>query len=185
MANTGDVPLDKDAVLLVGHGGLPSDAPPGLAAELKKLEGSRRRSGDPAPGPREAELDRTLRAWPRTAENDPYRIGFETIVSALARAVAPRPVYAAYNEFCAPTIEEAVDRAVAAGAARITVLTTMVTAGGSHAAEEIPEAAEAAAARHPGVAIVYAWPYPTASVVALLEGQLADFASVNKPLGGG
>ncbi|MDH4082915.1 MAG: hypothetical protein OEV99_13885 [Nitrospira sp.] len=38
----------------------------------------------------------------------------------------------AYNEFCAPTLEESVESLIKQGATSITVTTTMFTPGGSH-----------------------------------------------------
>ena len=45
----------------------------------------------------------------------------------------------AYNEFCAPTLEESVEELIKKGATHITVTTTMFTPGGSHSEVEIPE----------------------------------------------
>ena len=69
------------AVVLVGHGGLASDMPRGMVQELMALEGRRQASGGPVTE-REAELDRTIRTWPRTPESDPYKTGLERVAEA-------------------------------------------------------------------------------------------------------
>lgn len=150
------------ALLFVGHGGVPSDYPRRELAELKRLEGERRRTGSPIT-PEEAALDVKIRAWPRTPETDPYLAGFDSLAEALRQRVA-YPVLTAYNEFCAPTIEEAVASAHAAGISELMVLTTMVTPGGSHAAVEIPEVLATCRTRYPNMTITYAWPFAAQSV---------------------
>jgi sirohydrochlorin cobaltochelatase len=48
----------------------------------------------------------------------------------------------AYNEFCAPTLEESVEDLINQGATHITVTTTMFTPVRSHSEVEIPEIRE-------------------------------------------
>ena len=45
----------------------------------------------------------------------------------------------AYNEFCAPTLEESVEELIKKGATHITVTTTMFTPGGSHQRLKFPK----------------------------------------------
>jgi sirohydrochlorin cobaltochelatase len=169
--------MAQHVVVLVGHGAVPADAPRRLVVELKRLEGERRASGEPEAGPRERELDRELREWPRTPANDPYRQGLESIATALAPLVAPSRLTVAYNEFCAPSVEEAFDEAVAAGATRVTLLTTMVTPGGSHAEDEIPALIGWARRRHPSIIVDYAWPYDPREVAAFFAAHLGRHMS--------
>lgn len=154
------------ALLFVGHGGVPSDYPRHALTELKRLEGERRRAGLPAT-PEELALDAKIRDWPRTATTDPYLAGFDALAQAL-RARVPYPVFTAYNEFCAPTIEQAVASARAAGVTELVVTTTMVTPGGSHAAVEIPEVLATCRDRYPTMSITYAWPFAPESVATFL-----------------
>lgn len=156
----------KRAILFVGHGGVPTDYPRQRLSELKRLEGERRRTGAPM-SPEEAALDAELRHWPRTASTDPYLTGFETLANAL-RAKATYPVFTAYNEFCAPTIERAVASAHAERVTDLLVLTTMITPGGSHAALEIPEVLAACRERHPAMTITYAWPFAPDAIASFL-----------------
>lgn len=117
---------------------------------------------------RERELDHQVRHWPRTPETDPYKVGLEQIADALRPKLADTALALAYNEFCAPSIDEAIDALVAEGHRHIKLVTTMVTPGGSHAAEEIPEILEAARERHPAVTLDYAWPFDLDRVAELL-----------------
>lgn len=146
------------AVVLVGHGGVPTDFSRKDLTRLKSLEGRRRAEGGPMTD-EERQLDAAIRSWPRTAENDPYQAGFEHLAAALASELGEARLYLAYNEFCAPALEEAVARAIADGARRVVVVPSMLTPGGVHAEIEIPEVVADLARAHPGVEITYAWPF--------------------------
>lgn len=159
----------KRAILFVGHGGVPTDYPRQRLSDLKRLEGERRRAGTP-PDPAEVALDAELRNWPRTAASDPYLAGFESLANAL-RAKAAYPVFTAYNEFCAPTIEQAVTSAHTEGVTELLVLTTMITPGGSHAALEIPEVLAECRSRYPTLTITYAWPFAPDAIATFLANH--------------
>jgi len=161
-----------EAVILVGHGGIASDTPPELVAELKQLEGMRRRTGGPQAGAREAELDLRIREWPRTAATDPYKAGLEAVAAKLRGRLGGRRLEIAYNEFCAPSLRTAIERLVADGATSITVMTTMFTPGGSHSELEMPEEIEHIRRDHPGVRIEYAWPYRLDTIADFLLAHL-------------
>jgi sirohydrochlorin cobaltochelatase len=164
--------MGHEAILLVGHGGVPSDAPKPLVSELKGLEAARRARGETEMGAREAELDRTIRNWPRTPETDPYKWGLESVLDELRPRLGGRRAALAYNEFCAPSVEDAIESLVAEGASRITLVTTMFTRGGSHAEFEIPEIVEASRKRYSGVRIEYVWPFDIARVADFLASHL-------------
>ena len=158
--------MTREAVLLVGHGGVPKDAPRELVMELKQLEKARRASATP-PSARELEVDRKLRQWPRDDRNDPYRAGLLRAAEALRPRVAPLEVEVAFNEFCAPSIHDAIDRLVAGGVGRIRVISVMVTPGGKHSETDIPDELAQARKQHSNVTIEYLWPVDLA--------LLADF----------
>lgn len=157
--------LSSKAIVLVGHGSVASDVPRPLVHRLRALEAERRTSGAPM-SPEEIELDHRVRRWSRTPETDPYKAGMDAIAERL-RARAGR-VVVAYNEFCAPSLEEAVAALVAEGVADITVVTTMLTPGGVHSEVEIPESVRALQGAHPAVRIRYAWPFDLDAVAGLL-----------------
>lgn len=162
------------AVVLVGHGGVPSDFPREKVRRLMALESERRARGLP-PGDEERALDEALRSHPRTEQTDPYKAGLEKLARALESRLFGSRLYLAYNEFCAPSVPEAVGRAVADGAREVVVLSSMLTPGGSHAEVEIPELVAELSRTHSHVSIRYAWPFDLASVAALMADQVAKF----------
>jgi sirohydrochlorin cobaltochelatase len=165
----------KKGVVLVGHGGIPKDCPQDLVTRLKRLEAQRRAAKRP-PSKEELELDRKIRRWPRTKETDPYQWGLEAVAAQLRSKLNGVLFAVAYNEFCAPTLEESVDSLISQGATDVTVATTMFTPGGSHAEIEIPEIIERLRTRHPGVTLRYAWPFDLELVARTLMEQLNRFS---------
>ena len=163
---------DVDAVVLVGHGGVPRDFPRRDLQRLKALEAERRTRGG-EPSAEEAALERTIRTWPRTAANDPYRAGLERLAAALRPLVAPASLVLAYNEFCAPALDDAVNDLIASGARRVVVVPSMLTPGGVHSEIEIPETLARLRDRHPGRELRYAWPFDVETVARLLASQVA------------
>jgi len=170
----------KEAVVLIGHGGSPSDIPRGVVSELKRLEGERQARKLPAMSPREAELDKQVREWPRTPETDPYKFGVEAIAEKLAPKLGGRRLVVAYNEFCAPSVEDAIERLVAEGYGRILLISTMFTRGGIHAEYEIPDIVRATRQKHPGVSVEYAWPFDADFIAGFLADQLARAVPASK-----
>ncbi|APR81264.1 Hypothetical protein A7982_06611 [Minicystis rosea] len=160
----------EHAVILVGHGAPPRGYPRDELSRLKALESRRHATGGPM-SDEEAELDRRVRAFPRTADNDPYREGLTALADAMRPLLGGTPLHVAYNEFCAPTIEEAITLATQSGARTITIVPSMLTPGGVHSEVEIPEAITRAAAQHPGVEIRYAWPFDLRTVAQMLATQ--------------
>ncbi len=164
----------KHGVVLVGHGGIPKDYPRELMTKLRALEAKRRAAGGP-PSEEEIELDTKLRRWPRTPKTDPYQAGLEALAARLKASLNGDLFAIAYNEFCAPTVDEAVETLIAGGATAITVVPSMLTPGGSHSELEIPETLERLRAKHPGVELRYAWPFDLGQVAAMLAVQLKRF----------
>lgn len=161
----------QEAVILIGHGGVPRDMPRQWVTELKRLEGERRAKGG-EPSPEEEEADRRIREWPRTPENDPYRMGILNLAEHLDPLLGGRKLVIAYNEFCAPSIEQAVAELAGEGIRRIALVTTMVTPGGSHADGEIPEEVSRLRQIFPEVDLQYAWPFDLGKVAELIGHQV-------------
>ena len=169
------MPTTRRGVILVGHGGIPKDCPQDLVTRLKRLEAQRRAAKMP-PTPEELELDSKIRRWPRTAETEPYQAGLETVAARLRAQLDGALFAVAYNEFCAPTLEESVEELIKKGATEITVTTTMFTPGGSHSEVEIPEILEQLRPQHPHVVLRYAWPFDFNLVANTLAEQIKRFS---------
>ncbi len=170
--------VTKRGVILVGHGGIPTDCPRDLVMRLKRLEGQRRERSGAVLSDEERELDHRIRHWRRTPQTDPYQAGLQDLASTLKPLLDGALFAVAYNEYCAPTLPEAVQELVHQGASAITVITTMITPGGSHAEIEIPEMLEQLRTRHPEVALRYAWPFDLSMVAGMLAKQLNRFVSI-------
>jgi sirohydrochlorin cobaltochelatase len=162
-------------VVLVGHGGIAKDCPAELVSKLKRLEADRRATGTPVTA-EEQELDTTIRRWPRTAATDPYQAGLEVVGAALRSLLDDALFALAYNEFCAPSVEDSIEHLIRQGATHITVATTMFTPGGAHSEREIPEILHRMREKHPQVAIQYAWPFDALLVAQVLNEQVRRFS---------
>ncbi|MEK7760873.1 MAG: CbiX/SirB N-terminal domain-containing protein [Nitrospirota bacterium] len=162
-------------VILVGHGGIPKGCSQELITKLKRLEGQRRVAGTPMSA-EERELDTKIRRWPRTPETDPYKSGLEAVATQLQANLGEVLFAVAYNEFCAPTLEESVEELIKKGATHITVTTTMFTPGGSHSEVEIPEILDHLRPLHPNVELRYAWPFDLNLVANTLAEQVKRFS---------
>ena len=163
-------------VILVGHGGIPKDYPGDLVTKLKRFEAQRRAAGQPM-SPEEHELDQKIRLWPRTPETDPYQAGLEKLGVHLKPLFQGTHFSTAYNEFCTPTLTEAIEQQIAEGVQAITVISTMFTPGGSHSEYEIPEELAELRKKHPGVTLTYAWPYDLSKVAEMLSEHIKRFPS--------
>ena len=161
-------------VILVGHGGIPMGCPQELITKLKRLEGQRRATGTPM-SEEERELDTRIRQWPRTPETDPYQSGLEAVAAQLRANLGEVLFAVAYNEFCAPTLQESVEELIKKGATHITVTTTMFTPGGSHSEVEIPEILEQLRKQYPDIVLRYAWPFDMNLIAVMLATQVKQF----------
>ena len=161
-------------IILVGHGGIPKDYPQDLVTKLKRLEAQRRASGSPM-SQEELELDTKIRTWPRTAKTDPYQAGLESLATHVKPLLNGAHFALAYNEFCGPTLPEAVEELIRKGATKITIVSTMFTPGGSHSEFEIPEELQELRVQHPGVTLNYAWPYDLGQVARMLLEHIQKF----------
>ena len=129
----------KTAVILIGHGGLPSDIPSEIVENFMRLHKVRIKTGSKITK-EEIELDKAIRLWKRTPENDPYKAGLESLASEMENYLDGFQIKTAYNEFCHPDIENAVEELVKDDYSKIILVTTMITRGGSHSEKEIGRA---------------------------------------------
>jgi sirohydrochlorin cobaltochelatase len=165
------------AVVLAMHGVPPRDFPKG---EMMELFGLHHRLSMASESERDAlrnrhdRLEGKMRSWPRTPENDPFHAASLEIAQAL-KEILGTVVLVGFNEFCAPTIEEAIGEAASRSPDKIIVTTPMMTRGGEHSEKDIPEAIIRAQELYPNVEIVYAWPYDISDVAGFLAKQIKRF----------
>ncbi len=165
-------------IVLAMHGMPPRDFPPQEAAEFFALHTSLAHPGPDRAAVRQwaAAIETKMRCWPRTPENDPFHAGSYELAAHLRRATGT-DVIVGFNEFCAPSLDEAFDQAAATGARRVVVITPMMTGGGEHSERDIPQAIGRARERHPGVRFIYVWPFDAAEVARFLADQIAVLAT--------
>jgi sirohydrochlorin cobaltochelatase len=166
------------AIVLAMHGSPSKDFPHnetaemfGLHARLHTVQGPERE----ALARRHDEIEKRMREWPRTAINDPYWAASQELAEYLGRESDMR-VVVGFNEFCGPSIEDAVGLVVSGGADDVLVMTVMMTRGGEHSEADIPAAIARAKEAHPGVNIRYAWPFDPQEVAAFLVQHARHFS---------
>lgn len=123
---------------------------------------------------RHDELEEKVCRWPRTPENDPFYAASLSMAENISREL-DADVFVGFNEFCAPTISEAIARAAELAPEKIIVITPMMTPGGEHSEKDIPAALAKAGRRFPDIEILYAWPFPQREVASFLASQIRRF----------
>jgi sirohydrochlorin cobaltochelatase len=164
-------------IVLAMHGMPAKDFPEDEVIELVKLHRIMDKAGNHAPSDmrhRYTQLDHKIRNWKRTPENDPFWASSIALAEEM-QAATGFDVIVGFNEFCGPSLENAIDAAASAGATKVIVVTPMMTPGGEHSEEDIPEAISSAKSRYEGVEFIYAWPFPTTDVVSFLASQIRKF----------
>ncbi|MBI3738336.1 MAG: CbiX/SirB N-terminal domain-containing protein [Chloroflexi bacterium] len=167
----------KTVIVLAMHGAPPNDFPKNEIGELFGLHARLEHASEPeraALERRHQELEAKMRAWPRTSQNDPFFVGSLELASQLSQAAGLK-VIVGFNEFCAPTLDEAFDQAIKQEAERVVVVTPMMTRGGEHSEVDIPNAIKRAQATYPNVEFIYVWPFDGARLAQFLAGQVSQF----------
>jgi sirohydrochlorin cobaltochelatase len=167
----------KTVIVLAMHGAPPNEVSQREVTELVSLH----RALEHAPAfvravmeRRYHNLDAKIRAWPRTAQNDPFWAGSQALAEHL-RSATNLKVIVGFNEFCAPALDDALDQA-ARQADNVIVVTPMMTRGGEHSEVEIPDSIKRAQERHPAVMFKYAWPLDSTEVASFMAAQIARLA---------
>jgi len=169
------------AIVIAMHGMPPKDFPRGDLSEFFTLHGriqSAPNSLSDTQKTRYTQLHDEMRNWPRTPENDPFHAAAKEI-SSLLREKLDYPVHVGYNEFCAPSMDEAFASAAAGVPTRILVVTPMLTRGGDHAELDIPAAIKRAQERFPNINFTYCWPFGTHYIASFLAAQVRRFLPKN------
>lgn len=167
----------KTILILAMHGSPPNDFPKRELGEYFALHArfeTAPTSMDEATRNRYAELEQKMRRWPRTAGNDPFHAASFSLAQLLSRE-SGLETRVCFNEFCAPTLEEAVTEAVKDGFERIIVVTPMMTRGGEHAEVEIPAQIQQIQSKYPDLALIYAWPFEEKDIAQFLTAQVSRF----------
>jgi sirohydrochlorin cobaltochelatase len=166
----------RTTIVLAMHGAPPMDFPKQDLGEFfglhMQLEHAPVEPDQASPHrKRYAALEKTMLEWPRDETNDPFYAASHRLAEALRQSTG-LDVMVGFNEFCAPSIAQALDQAVDQGADRVLVVTPMMTPGGEHAEIDIPAAIDAARRRHRRIDFRYAWPFDTDDVAAFLAQQV-------------
>ncbi len=167
----------KTVIVMAMHGAPPSDFPRQEMGEFFGLRTRLEHSAGPDRAALErrcAELDAKMRAWPRTAQNDPYFAGAQELGAEL-RVASGQEVIVAFGEFCGPSLDQALDQAAAGGFQRVVMVTPMMTRGGEHSEVDIPEAVRRAQERYPEISFRYAWPFESSAIAGFLASQIGRF----------
>jgi sirohydrochlorin cobaltochelatase len=166
----------KTIIVLAMHGVPPKDFPKNELTELFSLHARlehNQGAEQETLARRYYELDAKMCTWNRTSQNDPFWTASLELAGYLSQATKCE-VIVGFNEFCAPSLDDALDQAAAKGAEKIIVVTPMMTQGGEHSEKDIPSAIKRAQERHPKIKIIYAWPFPTSEVAQFLANQIAE-----------
>lgn len=164
-------------IVLAMHGAPPLDFPKDELTEFFKLHVQMEMVSEQMQKtikPRYEELEEKVRTWPRNDENDPFFAGAVDMAGHLQK-VSGYNVFIGFNEFCSPTLEEAIIKANENKPERIIVITPMMTKGGEHAGYDIPKAIENVKSQNPEIPIVYAWPFESEDVAEFLFAQVKKF----------
>jgi len=167
----------KTVIVLATHGMPPADFPREELAEFFMLQSTieaGKSGGQKSMRDRYAFLDNKIRNWLRNEQNDPFHAASRDLATRLSRE-SGREIVVGYNEFCAPTIDEALQSAADKNANRIIVVTPMMTRGGKHAEGDIPAAIGKFRKLHPEIEVIYAWPFDTAEVAKFLSDHISPF----------
>jgi sirohydrochlorin cobaltochelatase len=164
----------ETVIVLAMHGAPPNDFPKKELAEFFELHnrmGRLKKDEDEVLLRRYRELEAKMRRWPRNPQNDPYHAGAMELASNLSK-VTDLKVLMGFNEFCAPSLEEALEKAVKEGGEKVIVVTPMMTRGGEHSEIEIPQAVKAVQEKYPQTSFIYIWPFETEEVAEFLSSQI-------------
>lgn len=163
----------RSAIVLVMHGMTPSDFPQEEKKEFMRLHAQVHNdlNGNLELKKRHDALEMNIRQWPRTEQNDLFYFAAKQIAESLENQ-SGKKVFLGFNEFCAPSFQEALQHAAESGAEEICVVTPMVTRGGVHSEVEIPQIIQETKKKYPNQHFSYAWPYQPEDTAQFLLHQL-------------
>lgn len=167
----------KSVIVLAMHGSPPLDFPKQETMELFNLHarlGHTDGSSDDPLRERFIQLEEKMRNWPRTVENDPFHNASLRLAHELEQT-AGCTVFVGFNEFCAPSLDQALEQAAQNKPEKILVVTPMMTRGGEHAEVDIPQAIQRAQAQFSHIDFRYVWPFEPEEIAVFLASQIQRF----------
>jgi sirohydrochlorin cobaltochelatase len=171
----------KTIIVLAMHGIPPNDFPKKELAEFFKLHSMVENTSVPISTEVKSQhlvLDEKIRNWPRNEQNDPFHSASYKLAEKL-NEISGYEVIVGYNEFCYPSIDEALKSAASKNPNKIIVVTPMMTRGGDHSEKDIPTMIVEFKKIHPGIEIVYAWPFNDDQVARFLIDHVSQFFKEN------
>lgn len=164
-------------IVLAMHGSPPTDFPKREIAEFfelhLKMENAPRMLEE-VQKKRHNELEETMRAWSRTPQNDRFFASSQELAKHLFKATGFKTIVG-FNEFCNPSLDNALEQAALQKPEKIVVVTPMMTQGGQHSEIDIPAAVKRAQDRYPELSIVFVWPYEFSDVAQFLATRINLF----------
>ena len=160
------------------HGIPPNDFPKKELTEFFKLHSMIEGMGaatNPEVKSQYSVLDSKMRNWPRNEQNDPFHTASHKLAEKL-HEISEHEVIVGYNEFCSPSINEALQSAANRNPNKIIIVTTMMTRGGDHSEKDIPERIVEFKKLYPEIEIVYAWPFNSNQVARFLNDHISQFS---------
>ncbi|MEZ8216964.1 CbiX protein [Candidatus Fervidibacteria bacterium JGI MDM2 SSWTFF-3-K9] len=168
---------EKLAVVVVGHGIPPRDFPREKLRELRRLHAEIDVLGGEEKAPpnlveRYRTLEKEVRQYPRTPENDPYDAAVKELAQRVKEMGNFPIVIVTHNEFCGLDVDEGIEEAIKQGAKKVIVISTMFIKGGTHNEKDIPGKIEKARRKYPNTPIIYAYPYDTDDLAMLMVNTI-------------
>lgn len=176
---------EKVAVVIVGHGLAAEDFSRERLHEFYRVMGQVMEAGGEEKAPSELvqrmrSLEREMRQWKRTPENDPYDAAVKELTEHVKQMGGFDIAEVAHNESCGLDVDEATDSAIQKGATQVVVVSTMPIKGGTHSERDIAAKVERTKQRHPKVKITYAWPFDTDRLARFFVEQANRFRRMPK-----
>jgi sirohydrochlorin cobaltochelatase len=169
-----EVNKKKIKIVLAMHGSPPLDFP---GEEMAFFYGTHLHiehdpnSVDDKTKKRAEAIEEKMKNWSRTAENDPYYTAGMKIGKNIEETTGIE-TFVGFNEFCNPTIQDALLEALKSNPDKIFVTTTMMTPGGEHQEKDIPEAINEITEKYPDKEIIYVWPYDITEVAKFIGDHI-------------
>ncbi len=163
-------------IILAAHGSPPADFPQREMGELFMLHARKDATHDLPAASKEKymSLEKKMREWKRTPQNDPFFAACLEMAANLEKETL-LPVFVGFNEFCSPSIRQAIENVIEQGAEKVLVISAMMTRGGEHSEKEIPNTIMELEKEYPQVKLVYAYPFLSKDIARFLASQVRKF----------